>query len=166
MLVVRKAEERMCIRTAYVAYSKYTPPTCSSSLIRRVGQLKCKLETALLKDFGFVCYLAKRLFSLSLIIHLTLLWETTIPSLQIYAIRVAPILFGWKTHEPVLPSDNTFPGMWPKSCQWKSPAVKTSLFNAGVVGSILGQTAKVRWALWPKNENKTQKQYHKKFNKG
>ena len=34
-----------------------------------------------------------------------------------------------------------------------SPVVKTSPFNAGIVGSIPGQGAKILHALWPKKQN-------------
>ena len=43
------------------------------------------------------------------------------------------------------------------------PVVRTLTFNAGVMGSIPGQGAKILHALWPKNIK--QKQYFKKFNK-
>ena len=33
------------------------------------------------------------------------------------------------------------------------PVVKTSLFNAGGAGSVLGGAAKIPHALWPKNQN-------------
>ena len=46
-----------------------------------------------------------------------------------------------------------------------SPAVKTSPSNAGGVGLILGQGAKMPHALRPKNQNIIQKQYCNKFNK-
>ena len=46
------------------------------------------------------------------------------------------------------------------------PVVKTSPSNAGAVGSIPGQRAKIPHALWPKNQkNMKQKQYCNKFNK-
>ena len=45
------------------------------------------------------------------------------------------------------------------------PVVKTSPSNAGGVGSIPGQGAKIPHALWPKNQNIKQKQYCDKFNK-
>ena len=44
------------------------------------------------------------------------------------------------------------------------PVVKTSPFNAGSMGSIPGQRAKVPHALWPKNQNIKQKQYCNEFN--
>ena len=43
--------------------------------------------------------------------------------------------------------------------------VKTSLSNAGGVGSIPGQEAKIPHALQPKSQNIKQKQYCNKFNK-
>ena len=43
--------------------------------------------------------------------------------------------------------------------------VKTSPSNAGGVGSISGQGAKIPHALWPKNKNIKQKQCCNKFNK-
>ena len=43
--------------------------------------------------------------------------------------------------------------------------VKTSPFNAGSMGSIPGQRAKVPHALWPKNQNIKQKQCCNKINK-
>ena len=45
------------------------------------------------------------------------------------------------------------------------PVVKTSLSNAGGMGSIPGQGAKSLGASWPKNQNIKQKQYCNKFNK-
>ena len=45
------------------------------------------------------------------------------------------------------------------------PVVKTSPSNAGGVGSIPGQGAKIPRALGPKNQNIKQKQYCNKFNK-
>ena len=45
------------------------------------------------------------------------------------------------------------------------PVVKTSPSNAGGVGSIPGQGAKIPHALQPKNQNMKQKQYCNKFNK-
>ena len=44
------------------------------------------------------------------------------------------------------------------------PAVKTSLFNAGGAGSVLGGAAKIPHALWPKKPK--HKQYCNKFKKG
>ena len=44
------------------------------------------------------------------------------------------------------------------------PLVKTSPFNAGSVGSIPGQQAKIPHALWPKNQNIKQKQCCNKIN--
>ena len=43
------------------------------------------------------------------------------------------------------------------------PMIKTS--NAGSVGSIPGQGAKILQASWPKNQNIKQKQYYHKVNK-
>ena len=43
--------------------------------------------------------------------------------------------------------------------------VKTSFSNAGCVGSIPPQGAKIPQALWPKNQNIKQKQYCNKFSK-
>ena len=43
--------------------------------------------------------------------------------------------------------------------------VKTSPFNAGTVGSIPGQQAKIPHALWPKNQNIKHKQCCNKINK-
>ena len=43
------------------------------------------------------------------------------------------------------------------------PAVRTLLFNAGDMGSIPSQGAKILQALWPKNIK--QKQYFNTFNK-
>ena len=43
--------------------------------------------------------------------------------------------------------------------------VKTSPSNAGDVGLIPGQGAKIPHASWPKNQNIKQKQYCNKFNK-
>ena len=43
--------------------------------------------------------------------------------------------------------------------------VKTSLSNAGGVGSIPGQGAKIPHPSWPNNQNMKQKQYCNKFNK-
>ena len=43
--------------------------------------------------------------------------------------------------------------------------VKTSPSNAGGVGLIPGQGAKIPHALWPKNQNIKQKQYCNKCNK-
>ena len=43
--------------------------------------------------------------------------------------------------------------------------VKTSPSNAGGVGSIPGQGAKITHASQPKNQNIKQKQYGNKFNK-
>ena len=43
--------------------------------------------------------------------------------------------------------------------------VKTSPSNAGTVGSIPGQGAKISHALWPKNQSIKQRQYCDKFNK-
>ena len=45
------------------------------------------------------------------------------------------------------------------------PVVKTSPSNAGGVGSIPGQGAKIPHASGPKNQNIKQKQYCNKFNK-
>ena len=45
------------------------------------------------------------------------------------------------------------------------PVVKTSPSNAGDMGSIPGQGAKIQHASWPKNQNIKQKQYCSKFNK-
>ena len=42
------------------------------------------------------------------------------------------------------------------------PVVKTSPSNAGGVGLIPGQEAKIPYALWPKKQNIKQKQYCKK----
>ena len=38
------------------------------------------------------------------------------------------------------------------------PVHKTSLSNAGNMGSIPAWGAKIQYALWPKNQNKTNKQ--------
>ena len=46
-----------------------------------------------------------------------------------------------------------------------SPVFKTSPSNAGGVGLIPGQGAKIPHALGPKNQNIKQKQYCNKFNK-
>ena len=46
-----------------------------------------------------------------------------------------------------------------------SPVLKTSLCNAGGMGSIPGQGAKISHASWPKKQNIKQKQYCNKFNK-
>ena len=43
--------------------------------------------------------------------------------------------------------------------------VKTTPSNAGGVGLIPGEEAKIPHALWPKNQNIKQKQYCNKFNK-
>ena len=43
--------------------------------------------------------------------------------------------------------------------------VKTSLSNAGSVGSIPAWGAKIEYALWPKNQNKKTEQYFNRFNK-
>ena len=45
------------------------------------------------------------------------------------------------------------------------PVVKTSPSNAGGVGSIPGQGAKIPHASWPNNQNIKQKHYCNKFNK-
>ena len=45
------------------------------------------------------------------------------------------------------------------------PVVKTSPSNAGDVGSVPGQGAKMLHASGPKNQNMEQKQYCNKFNK-
>ena len=45
------------------------------------------------------------------------------------------------------------------------PMVKTSLSNAGGMGSILHQVAKMPHASWSKNQDIKQKQYCNKFNK-
>ena len=45
------------------------------------------------------------------------------------------------------------------------PVDKTLPSNAGVVGSIHGQAAKIPHAFWPKNQNIKQKQHCNKFNK-
>ena len=37
-----------------------------------------------------------------------------------------------------------------------SPVVKTSLFNAGGVGSIPGGEVRISYASWPKNQHKTE----------
>ena len=47
-----------------------------------------------------------------------------------------------------------------------SPVVKTSPSSAGGVTSIPGQRAKITPALWPINQNRRQKRYCNKFNKG
>ena len=46
-----------------------------------------------------------------------------------------------------------------------SPVVRTLPSNAGGVGLILGQGVKIPHASGPKNQNRKQKQYRKKFNK-
>ena len=46
------------------------------------------------------------------------------------------------------------------------PVVKTLLSNAGGVGSMPGQGAKIPLASWPKKQNRKQKRYCNKFNKG
>ena len=43
--------------------------------------------------------------------------------------------------------------------------VKSSPSNAEGMGSIQGQGAKIPHTLWPKNQNRKQKQYCNKFNK-
>ena len=43
--------------------------------------------------------------------------------------------------------------------------VKTLPSNAGTVGSIPGQGAKISHALWPKNQSVEQRQYCNKLNK-
>ena len=45
------------------------------------------------------------------------------------------------------------------------PVVKTAPSNTVDVGLIPGQGAKIRHALWPKDQNRKQKQYCNKFNK-
>ena len=51
------------------------------------------------------------------------------------------------------------------------PVHKTSLSNTGNMDSIPAWGAKIQYALWPKNQNKTkqnkkkQKQYFNRFNK-
>ena len=45
------------------------------------------------------------------------------------------------------------------------PVVKTLPSNAGGVGSVPGQGAKILQASWPKNQNIKQKQCCSKFNK-
>ena len=45
------------------------------------------------------------------------------------------------------------------------PLVKTLPYNAGGVGLISGQGAKLLHTLWPKNQNIKQKYYCNKFNK-
>ena len=51
------------------------------------------------------------------------------------------------------------------SRQEYSPVVEISPSKAGGAGSILGQSAKIPYALWPKSQNIKQKQYCNKFNK-
>ena len=46
------------------------------------------------------------------------------------------------------------------------PVVKTLLSNAGGVGSMPGQGAKIPLASWTKKQNRKQKRYCNKFNKG
>ena len=56
-----------------------------------------------------------------------------------------------------------------KSLLWDfpgGPVVKTSLSNAGGAGSIPGRGAKIPHASPPRNQNRKQKQYCNKFNKG
>ena len=45
------------------------------------------------------------------------------------------------------------------------PVVETSPSNAGGMGLMPGQGAKIPHASWPKNQNMEQKQYYNKFNK-
>ena len=44
------------------------------------------------------------------------------------------------------------------------PMVKTSPFNAGGMGSMPGQEAKIPHALWPKNQNRSK--FNKNFKNG
>ena len=76
-----------------------------------------------------------------------------------------PLAGIWETGFWVVP---TIPRTDKNGSLWDfpgSPVVKTSPSNAGGVGSIPGQGAKIPHALWPKNQNIKQKQYCNKFNK-
>ena len=45
------------------------------------------------------------------------------------------------------------------------PGVKNSPLDAGLAGSIPGQGAKIPHTLWPKSQDRKQKQYDNKFHK-
>ena len=88
--------------------------------------------------------------------------QTTAPLLKGWeaqgAVGGVPLLYHFPRHLEVSDRLNSwdFPG---------SPLVKSSPFNAGDMGLIPDQRAKIPHNSWPKNQNIKQKQYCNKFNK-